>query len=122
MNLVKLLPVALVVCACATIKSEPRHSGLYVFGHEAHLIRLCGDTKTYWVRASPRVADELRARHDSLTNRPYQPVYVEIKGEVSDRPTAGFAADYDGYFEIEKVVVVREARANDCRMAEFRNR
>jgi putative lipoprotein len=90
-----------------------------VFGHEVESLHLCNDTSAYWLLAPSSVSRFLRARHDSLTDKPYQPVFVEVRGQVSTKPTDGFAADYDGYFEIDTVLSIRAARSDDCRMAEF---
>lgn len=83
-------------------------------------MHLCDDSSSYWVSASPTTSAWLRARHDSLTNEPYQPVFVEVRGRRSNKPAEGFAAEYDGYFEIDTVLSVRAARPDDCRMAELR--
>jgi putative lipoprotein len=117
----RLLDVVLTITTLVACSAPPRdvRGGLYVFGHEVESLHLCNDTSAYWLLAPPSVSRLLRARHDSLTDKPYRPVFVEVRGQVSTKPTDGFAEDYDGYFEIDTVFSIRAARSDDCRMAEF---
>jgi putative lipoprotein len=114
------LTLAAIAVSCSSSPGDVQQ-GLYVFGHEVESISLCNDTTAYWLVAPASVSRWLRARHDSLTDAPYRPVFVEVRGVVSTRPTDGFAQDYDGYFEIDTVFSARAPRPDDCRMAEFRD-
>lgn len=100
--------------------SPPLHEGLYVYGHEVESFHPCGDTAAYWFVAPADARALLRARHDSITNKPYEPIFVRVRGSVSNEKTAGFAADYDGYFAADAILEARAARSGDCRISEFR--
>ena len=115
----KVIVASALLSACSA-PAEQEQQGLYVYGHEVETLRLCGDTATWWVLAEPHIRTALRERHAALTNRPYAPVFVNIRGRASDKPTEGFAMDYHGYFEVDTVLAVRAPNPDDCRMAEFR--
>jgi hypothetical protein len=89
----RLLDVVLTITTLVACSAPPRdvRGGLYVFGHEVESLHLCNDTSAYWLLAPPSVSRLLRARHDSLTDKPYRPVFVEVRGQVSTKPTDGFA-------------------------------
>lgn len=100
--------------------AEPRSvQGLYVYGHEVEEFHPCGDTATYWFVAPTHRSSWLRAKHDSLTNRPYEPVFIDVVGAISDERTDGFAEAYAAYWKADSIISVRTATARDCRMAEF---
>jgi uncharacterized membrane protein len=80
--------------------------GLLVLGHEVRSLQLCGGTRVFWLHAPGPLRQQLQTEYDRLTNRPYQPVYIEIAGEFSEAPASGFAADYDGTVVISEVRLV----------------
>jgi uncharacterized membrane protein len=88
--------------------------GLLIFGHEARTLQLCGDTRTFWVSA-PEVRHVLEQEYRRLAIRPYDPVYAELDGAFIDRPGTGFAADYDGTVEINKIHLLSRERVGACR-------
>ncbi len=90
------------------------HRGFYVFGHEVRTFQPCGSDTVFWVKAEADISKQLREAHQKLTSKPYEPVYVEVKGYLADKATAGFAADYDGQIVIEAVDLVRAQQENDC--------
>ncbi|MCP4406477.1 MAG: hypothetical protein GY807_01690, partial [Gammaproteobacteria bacterium] len=49
-----------------------------------------------------------------LATRPYEPVYARLKGEFVDRPATGFAADYDGTFEVHQILSVSREKIAAC--------
>jgi putative lipoprotein len=77
--------------------------GLLVFGHEVRSLKLCGDSKVFWVRAPAPLRQRLQASYRHLAKRAYAPVYVEIDGDFSDSPAGGFAAGYAGTIVVSAV-------------------
>ncbi|MDC0335549.1 hypothetical protein OAN24_01445 [Pseudodesulfovibrio sp.] len=76
--------------------------GHSVYGHEVRSFTLCGSSNELWViDATEGDAKDVYAR---LTTQPYQAIFVEIKGSLSDAPTGGFGADYSGSIVFEKLV------------------
>lgn len=99
-------------CADTT---ESIHEGRYVFGHEVHTFQPCGRRTTYWVVGGDSTTAALRAAHDSLTSRPYEPIYVRIRGAVVPGRGDGFALDYDGLFRIDTVLARAAPVPTACR-------
>lgn len=94
--------------------------GLLVFGHEAHSLQLCGDTRVFWVRAPGPLYQRLQADYWRLAKRPYEPLYIEIEGEFSEHSTSGFAADYDGTIVVSKVRRISAGGIGACEAAQLR--
>jgi heat shock protein HslJ len=93
------------------------YRGFYVFSAEARTFQPCGSEKVYWVRASEAISNRLRSEHQRLTAKPYEAIYVEVKGRLLAKAAEGFAADYDGQIVIETIVSIRPSRKEDCRIA-----
>lgn len=75
--------------------AAPRGSrvrGHLVWGHESRSFTECGTGREAWVFNES--GDELGAVYEELTNVPYQPLFVEVRGEWAAAPNEGFAADY----------------------------
>lgn len=98
----------------AAVAQAEIQRGYYVFGHEVRTFQPCGTETVYWVKAEADVSKRLREEYRQLTTKPYEPVYVEVKGYFAERATGGFAADYDGQIVVESVDVVRATQENDC--------
>lgn len=89
----------------AAAAGEETVAGAYAFGHEVRSFQPCGSSAVYWARPlSPEIGQRLRARHGELSEEPYARVYVVLTGRPSDQPPTGFAASYDGYFDITGIV------------------
>jgi uncharacterized membrane protein len=74
---------------------EPQLSrirGHLVWGHESRSFTECDSGREAWVFNES--GDELAAVYEELTTQPYQPLFVEVRGEWVAAPAEGFAADY----------------------------
>jgi heat shock protein HslJ len=110
--------VALLLSAPSVVGAQAEsHRGFYVFGHEVRTFQPCGSDTVYWVKAEADGPQRLREQYQQLTTKPYEPVYVEVKGYFAEKATAGFAADYEGQIVIEAVELVGAAKEDDCRAA-----
>ncbi len=76
---------------------EQRFRGHVVLGHEVRSFTACGSERERWLldRTGGRLANVYR----SLTQQPYQPLYVVLRGRLAPTPRDGFGADYDGALE-----------------------
>ncbi|MCP4406489.1 MAG: lysozyme inhibitor, partial [Gammaproteobacteria bacterium] len=107
------LGLGLIACMVLPVQAAEQVQGLLVFGHEARTLQRCDDTRTYWVSAPEVLRRQLASDYQGLATRPYEPVYARLKGEFVDQPATGFAADYDGTFEVHQILSVsREKSAN----------
>ncbi|WP_316830582.1 hypothetical protein [Pedobacter aquatilis] len=78
--------------------------GLYSFGPEMKSFTLCEDGREYWVTDSVK---NLELSYSNLNfEKPYEPVYVELKGYFTKSDTATVAADFDSTFVVTKVVKI----------------
>lgn len=103
---VAILAIALLEIGCAS--NVRRVSGVYTWGHEVETFSPCGGEKAWWVVADEQLLTLLRSEHQRLTSEPYQGIYVEVSGTFLDTPQdeGGFAAQYEGLFEISSITRV----------------
>jgi len=96
----------LVACQAAgqqTLTDESERSirefrGHLVLGHEVRSFNPCGSGQENWVL--DRTGGDLWDVYRKLTNQPYQPIYVEVRGLVGPPPRDGFGAEYDNQLTI----------------------
>ena len=82
--------------------SGERYIGYLTWGHEVRSFVDCDGQREAWVIND--VGEELVEIYDSLTVEPYQPMFVEVKGEIVDPPTEGFGADFPEAIRISELV------------------
>lgn len=83
-----------------------RYRGAYTYGHEVNTFCPSINSQCYWLNpaTSEQIRQQLKHLSATHTSRPYQSVCVVLSGQI-DRETKsdGFAADYDGLIEVDKV-------------------
>lgn len=102
---------------CFAPRDDPRITGSYVWGAEVNTFRPCGSTLVYWVNAADTAQFRLEREHQKLTSRPYEPVFVELCGEIGEVPSLysdGFAADYDGMITLSCLGEIRALQPGEC--------
>ncbi len=96
----------LAACQAAARQSQPNESertarafrGHLVLGHEVRSFKPCGSDQESWVL--DRTGGDLSDVYKKLTNQPYQPIYVEVRGLTGPPPRDGFGAEYDNQLTI----------------------
>ncbi|MGW8223902.1 MAG: COG3650 family protein [Syntrophobacteria bacterium] len=96
----------LVACQAAVQQSQPNESdrslrafrGHLVLGHEVRSFKPCDSDQESWVL--DRTGGDLWDVYRKLTNQPYQPMYVEVRGLTGPPPRDGFGAEYDNQLTI----------------------
>lgn len=116
-RLVGLVMVAMSLSCPAQAAPDRLYEGTYVWGAEVNSFSPCGSgDKAFWVVGSEEAIDQLKAATERLIKKPYGGLYVRVTGgyagPVSDED--GFAAQYDGLFEINKVWSIRKTSKTDC--------
>ncbi len=88
--------------------------GQLTMGHEAYSFVPCGQEKVYWVIDN---ASQLMDEYQALTEgmEPYTPVFAEISVISKGKCSEGFAADYDGVYEIVAFTTMRNLSTEDCK-------
>jgi len=107
------LIVFALVAAC-THELSPTARGRYVFGGEVRSFQPCGDANEYWVVTSDSNRIRLRTLHGQLTSRPYQAIYIEVRGAWTDGVAGEFSRAYDGLFRIDTILKVSAEIPSSC--------
>ncbi|WP_299017321.1 hypothetical protein [uncultured Photobacterium sp.] len=84
--------------------------GTVVLGHESNSIQPCGSSKQYWL--STPLAD--RQALAAITHPGYAPMYGEFIGYLEPAPAKGFAADYDGRFQVKQINLISAEMSQGC--------
>lgn len=82
--------------------------GLYRAGAEVNSFQPCPGNLVYWVDGGGPVALSLREYALKHVQRPYQPFYVEVVGELLGRRTDGAAAGYDDVLRLHSVEAISQ--------------
>ena len=78
-------------------------SGVMIYGHEVRTVRLCNQTKTYWVQTTAEITDRLKSHAPGMPKQPYQEFYLEFTGALASENKGEFAKDYDGVISLKKI-------------------
>jgi uncharacterized membrane protein/heat shock protein HslJ len=95
--------------------------GQLVLGHEVRSFTPCGKKVDYWV--VDRTGGELWRIYQRLTHKPYQPIYVEVRGHLGPPPSEGFGADFVrqlSVFELRRAGIETRGCAEDLGGIAFR--
>ena len=96
---------------------ERVYEGVYTWGAEVDTFSPCGTGKDWWVRTDEALSHQLSSAHENLTSEPYEGIYVRVTG-FYDGPSSedtGFAAQYEGFFRITRVLSISKQSASDCK-------
>jgi len=98
----------LLIAACQSAVQQNQHKerkdtispfrGHLVFGHEVRSFKPCGSDQESWVL--DRTEGDLWEVYRKLTSKPYEPLYVEVRGITGPAPRDGFGAGYDNQLTI----------------------
>ena len=79
-----------------------RFSGHLVWGHESRSFTSCDDGREGWVINES--GDELVEVYNELTSAPYQPMFVEVRGEWTEAPSQGFGAEFEKALRVTELI------------------
>ncbi|MDH3905350.1 MAG: hypothetical protein OEV16_06860 [Gammaproteobacteria bacterium] len=79
-----------------------RFRGHLVWGHESRTFASCDDGREGWVINESGA--ELEEVYRELTSTPYQPMFVEVRGEWVAAPTEGFGADFGEGLRVTELI------------------
>jgi len=74
----------------------PPWSGVYVADAGVNSFQPCGRSEVYWVGGTAPVVMALREYALKHRQRPYQPFYLQLEGELQAAPARGDGAGYAG--------------------------
>lgn len=89
-------------------------TGKLILGHEAQGFKPCTSDKEFWVTDR---TGKLTKIYNKLTkgDKPYTPIFTEIKVINKGVAKDGFATDYDGVFDVITVLQTRKLTDKDCK-------
>lgn len=79
-----------------------RFRGILVWGHENRSFTQCENGREGWI--INKSGDELVDIYEQLTSMPYQPMFVEVRGEWVAAPQEGFGADFGEALRITELI------------------
>jgi hypothetical protein len=90
--------------------------GFFTAGRAGRIFRPCGSRASWWVQNPPfgETADELEQQYESLTTRPYEPIYIRFRGEASRKGQYGPLGSYQRVVYVQEILDIREYRDGDC--------
>ena len=86
-----------------------------IYGHEVRTVRLCGETKTYWLQTSSEIQTRLKEQSSQLSKAPYQPLYLVFSGAFTNEHVGEFAKEYDGVILLKKVHTLSARIPVECK-------
>lgn len=89
-------------------------SGIIVYGHEVHIVRLCGDSQAFWLHATQEQQRQLAAQTQSLTTYPYQELFLVFTGSINADAPGEFARDYAGTVNVERIIDISAVIPDSC--------
>lgn len=83
-------------------------------GHEANIFQPCGGKKEYWIYDKTGKLDK-EYNKVAKDKQPYTVIFAEV--QIIDRGVSedGFSEEYDGVYEVIKVLKTREILEEDCK-------
>ena len=98
--------VLLLLFSAGGLAQEGFWRGLYRAGAEVNSFQPCPGNLVYWVDGGGPVALSLREYALKHVQRPYQPFYVEMVGELLERRADGAAAGYDDVLRVHSMELI----------------
>lgn len=88
--------------------------GKLTFGHEVSSFQPCGSDKMFWISGE---TTDLKLLYDELTvgEKPYTPIYAEIKFIDKGKLNEGFPADYESVYEVVAILKTEKVSDNICK-------
>ena len=102
-----------VAVGSASEDQAPRFRGHLVWGHENRTFTECEGAREGWV--INEAGDELVAVYEELTHAPYEPMFVEVRGEWVGAPAEGFGADFEEALRVTELLRA-EGEGPGCRL------
>lgn len=89
--------------------------GVYRAGNQVNSLQPCPGNLVYWVGGNAPAVLALREYVLKHSQRPYQPVYVELLATLSPKQRVGDAAGYDGLLLVDSVENISLHLPEACR-------
>ncbi len=91
------------LAACSATAPEKTYKGTYSYGHEVRSFKPCNEKEDYWV-SFDWAGMEMQDFYEDSGKRPYQPLYIEFRGQILNETVDGFAEQSSGLIRISEVL------------------
>ena len=88
--------------------------GLYAYGPEVSTLYDCATKKTYWVNDTSKRLSTNYTRTLLQPAWPFEPIYVVIKGTLTDKAAEGYARQYDGTINLTGIDSLASVNYSNC--------
>lgn len=90
--------------------------GFFTAGRAGRIFHPCGTRASWWVQnpAFENTADDLERRYEEIISRPYEQIFVRVRGEASRKGQYGPLGSYQRVVYIQEILEVREKQDSDC--------
>ena len=94
--------------------------GHVIFGRGGSSFNPCGSKETWWVKSKgfSKTAEKLQEQYNGIAQKPYEPVYVRISGEISRKGQYGRLGSYQRVLYVEEVLDIHPKQDDDCKSAQ----
>ena len=83
--------------------------GLYTYGHEVSVFRICNGKRIYWLNGKDiKTIEDKSLSLSFLRSKPYQAIYVKFSGFFENREMIGFEDNYDGLIYLDTLFSYKE--------------
>ena len=91
--------------------------GHVTFGRGSSGFSPCGSKETWWVKSKgfSKTAEKLQEDYNHIAQKPYEPVYVRISGEISRKGQYGRLGSYQRVLYVEEVLDIHPKQDTDCK-------
>lgn len=100
-KIIAIVFILFLVISCGS-EHEENYAGTYVYGHEVHSFKPCNENTDFWV-SFDFAGIEMHEFYLKSKEKPYQPMYIEFRGQVLNEVVGGFAENYAGLIRISEV-------------------
>lgn len=90
--------------------------GHVTFGRGRSSFSPCKSRETWWVKDKgfTKTTEKLQAQYAQIAQKPYEQVYVRLRGEVSRKGQYGPLGSYQRVVYIEEILDIHPKQEDDC--------
>ena len=103
-----------IVGLASCVQSSSHMSGLLIYGHEVRTIQLCGHSEVYWLATTQQQRQHLVEAVQTLSQFPYQKLYIELSGTMGEDVAGEFSREYDGTIRVKKINRISAVIPDGC--------
>ena len=90
--------------------------GFVTMGRGGDSFKPCNSRDIWWLKSKglSKTIGELKKQYSQVAQRPYEQVYVRLRGAVSKKGQFGPLGSYQRVIYVEEIMLVREKQEADC--------